>query len=331
MKLTRIAPLSTVCLMLLLSTTGCGHVQRLLGLRTSLAKLPVTTMEATLPKDPAIAPGEKSPLVVTLTDTAGKVWVTEGQGKGKIQWSDITVTPTVVTYKKGVLSLPYDPRISEGKTGHVDITAPSHPTLHAELDIPLRYNYPFQAAYAGPSGSNGFNGTDGSAGSNGSTGSIDADNPSAGGDGGNGGDGTNGTDGGDGGDGPVVQVWVTLKSGPTTLLEAKVTASGHKDRYYLIDPNGGSLTVKSLGGSGGSGGKGGRGGAGGSGGAGIPPGSDGLSGHDGLDGSDGRDGSDGPVTITYDPQVQPYLTALIVPKNSSSSTKFIEQTVAPLW
>jgi len=53
------------------------------GMRTHLDKLPVTTIQANLPMGPAIAPGETSPLVVTLTDSNGKIWVTEERAKAR--------------------------------------------------------------------------------------------------------------------------------------------------------------------------------------------------------------------------------------------------------
>ena len=202
---------------------------------------------------------------------------------------DLTVTANVVSVnKKGIVSLPRDPRISDGKMGHVTVTVPSHPTLRSELDVPLRYNYNFLSSFSGSSGTNGFNGTDGMDGMSGSMGSIDPNNPSPGGDGSNGTNGSDGQDGGAGGDAPSIQVRVTLRSGsPSSLLQVRVFAAGRKDRFYLVDPQGGSLTVKSTGGSGGTGGKGGRGGRGGLGGVGMP------SGRNGSDGSNGRDGSDG--------------------------------------
>src|SRR5580698_5082146 len=150
----RRAGLAVLGLSAALLLAGCTAIKVKLGMRTHLDKLPVTTIEATLPMVPAIAPGATSPLVVTLTDATGKTWVTEGKGKGKILWSDLTVAPTVVTVnKKGVLKLAQDPRISDGKTGQVEISVPSHPELHASLSVPVRYNYPFVASFNGANGS----------------------------------------------------------------------------------------------------------------------------------------------------------------------------------
>jgi hypothetical protein len=87
-------------------------------------------MQASLPKGPAISPGQKLALVVQFTQPDGKILVTEGQGKGKVLWQDLTVTASVVTAdQKGNIRLPDDPRIGDGKTAHVTITAPTHPSL----------------------------------------------------------------------------------------------------------------------------------------------------------------------------------------------------------
>jgi hypothetical protein len=311
---------------------GCSSVQLKLGMKVDLSKIPVTTMDAAMARDPAIAPGQKSPLVVTLTGPNGEVFKTEGAGKGKIMWKDLAVTASVVSVnKKGVLSLARDPRLSDGKMGHVTITAPSHPDLHAELDVPLRYNVKYVANFFGAKGLDGINGTDGLDGSMGSSGSMDPNNPSPGGNGGDGSNGGNGQDGGRGDDAPPVQVTLTLHPGPQTLLEAGVTAQGHKERFYLINPTGGSLFVSADGGAGGSGGKGGRGGHGGSGGIGTP---NGMNGHDGLDGRagfDGISGSGGSITVVYDPAIQPYLAILHLSNSGGPKPAFEEQPVAPLW
>jgi len=250
----------------LLALSGCTPIKVKLGMKVYLAKTPVASIAVNLPKGPGIAPGEKSPLVVVVTEPDGKVLQTEGAGHGKVLWKDLTATASVATVnQKGVVSLARDPRISDGKVAHVTITVPSHPDIRAELDIPIRYNYAFTSNFSGSPGASGMNGSDGMAGSSGSNGSTDPNNPSPGGNGGNGTNGSDGQDGGPGGGAPPVQVRVALRSGSDPLLQVSVSAAGH-NKLYLVDPEGGSLTVRADGGPGGSGGKGGRGGQGGSGG-----------------------------------------------------------------
>jgi hypothetical protein len=315
----------------LISMNGCAAVQVKLEMKVSLAKIPVASIEASQPKGPGIGPGQKSPLVVTVTQPDGKVLRTEGAGKGKVMWRDLTVTPTIVAVnKKGVITLAKDPRKSEGKLPQITIMVPSHPGIQTELDVPLRYDYNFVSNFSGASGSDGINGTDGSSGMSGSPGSTDPTSPSAGGDGTNGGDGGNGSDGGNGGDAPPVQVQVTLISGSHPLLQASVTAAGHH-RFYLVDPQGGSLTVRADGGPGGSGGRGGRGGQGGSGGIGSPNGNSGSNGQDGRSGSDGSPGRGGLITVNYDPQVTPYLTEIHLSSQYGPKPVLKEIPVAPLW
>ncbi|MGA8865389.1 MAG: hypothetical protein WB510_00380, partial [Candidatus Sulfotelmatobacter sp.] len=218
----------------LLALSGCTAMKVKLGWKVYLDKAPIASIAASLPKGPAIAPGEKSPLVVVVTQPDGKVLQTEGAGHGKVLWKDLQVTASVVTAnQKGVVSLPRDPRISEGKVGHVTVTVPSHPDLRADVDVPLRYDYAFVANFSGKSGTDGMNGSDGLDGTSGSTGSTDPNNPSAGGDGSNGGDGSQGEDGGPGGDAPPVQVQVTLRSGSHALLQVAVAAAGHQ-KLYLV-------------------------------------------------------------------------------------------------
>src|ERR1700722_13216828 len=102
----RVACLGLASLMML---SGCTAVKVKLGMKVYLAKIPVASIEASLPKGPGIAPGEKSPLVVTVTQTDGKVLVTEGKGKGKVLWKDLNVTASVVTAnQKGIVTLPHD-------------------------------------------------------------------------------------------------------------------------------------------------------------------------------------------------------------------------------
>jgi hypothetical protein len=324
-------PISKLLLICLAALAGCSAMKLKTGWLVDLTQAPVTSMEVSLPKGPAIAPGEKSPLVVKLTQPDGKVLLTEGQGGGKVQWKDLAVKVEIVSVNnKGVLSLSKDPRLTDGKMGHVTVTVPSHADVHAELDVPFRYDIEFSANFSGSSGKNGFDGVSGIDGTRGSSGSIDPNNPSPGG---NGSDGTNGSDGENGrpgGDAPPVQVLITRHPGSQVLLEAKVSA-GDKQNLYLIDPFGGSLTVKADGGSGGQGGRGGRGGRGGSGGTGTPSGNSGRDGSNGHDGRRGSDGRGGLITVTYDPAAKPYLTVLQLSSKNGPAPVFREVPVPALW
>ena len=312
--------------------TGCSSLSLKLGAKVDLSKIPVSAISVRMARDPGIAPGKKASLIATLTGAKGETLTTEGAGHGKVRWKDLAVTATIVRVNaKGVLSLPRDPRKSDNQTGHVVVTVPSQPTLRAELDVPFRYNIRFTANFSGSKGMDGLNGQDGSDGSMGLPGSIDPNNPSAGGNGGDGSDGTNGQDGSRGGDAPPVQIRLTMHPGPQPLIEAGVQSRGARERFYLIDPNGGALYVYADGGAGGSGGKGGRGGRGGQGGTGTP---DGSNGHDGLDGHAGMDGSSGfggEITVLYDPSVAPYLAALHLSNDGGPRPTFHQQSIPPLW
>jgi hypothetical protein len=315
----------------LLALSACTSMQVRMGWKVYLDRTPVASIQASLPQGPAIGPGQKSPLVVVFTEPTGKTLTTEGKGQGKVMWKELRVAATVVTVnQKGIVSLPKDPRISDGKIAHVTITVPSHPDLRADLDIPLRYDEKYVSNFSGSPGISGMNGLDGTDGISGSPGSSDPNNPSPGGDGGNGTDGSNGQDGGQGGDAPPVNVRVAFRAGVHPLLQVSVSAAG-KQKFYLIDPHGGSLTVNADGGSGGSGGRGGRGGRGGSGGSGSPNGSSGRDGSDGRNGWDGSHGAGGLITITYDPQVKPYLNILHFSAQYGPAPVFKEESVAALW
>lgn len=315
----------------LTTLTACTSLKVKMGMKVYLDRTPVQSIEAKLPKGPGIAPGQKSPLIVTFTQPDGTILQTEGKGSGKVMWKELQMAATVVSVnQKGIVSLARDPRISDGKTGHLVITVPSHPDLHAELDVPFRYDIKFVSNFSGSTGMSGANGSDGTDGTSGSMGSIDPDNPSPGGDGGNGTDGSSGFDGGPGGDAPPVQVRVTLQTGNHPLLQASVSAQG-KQHFYLIDPQGGSLTVSANGGAGGAGGKGGRGGRGGSGGSGTPNGNSGSNGSDGHDGSEGPQGRGGLITVTYDPQVKPYLGTIHASSQNGPKPVFQEGVVSALW
>jgi hypothetical protein len=326
---------SAACLLTIfaLFLSGCAAIQvHVLKSKVYLNTVPAASMTVSLPKGPGIAPGDKSPLVVTFTTPDGKVFTTEGAGHGKILWQDLRVSATVASVNnKGVLSLPSDPRLSDGKLPHVTITAPNHPDLKAELDVRLRYDRSFAAVFAGSAGSNGFDGTSGTDGTSGMMGSIDPEHPQAGGDGTDGTNGSDGQAGENGSDGPPVLVRMTLRQGSQAPLLQVAVLADRKLTMFLVDPHGGSLTVKSVGGAAGSGGKGGRGGRGGSGGIGSPNGRDGRNGSAGMDGMSGSPGRGGPITVIYDPAVKPYLNAIRLPGSDGPAPIFREEPVPPLW
>jgi hypothetical protein len=312
----RQAAIACVAFAALPALTGCAALQVKMGMKVYLAKTPIATMEVVQQGAPGIAPGKKSSLVVLFTQPGGMALQSEGAGGGKVMWRDLVVTSTVVSVTpKGVISLPRDPRKTDRQMPHVTVTAPSHPELRADLDIPLRYDIAYNSNFSGSDGTKGVDGTSGLDGGNGS-------------DGGNGGDGQNGWPGGDA---PPVQIDVAFRAGDHPLLQVGVFAPGHK-RYYLIDPQGGSLSVRADGGSGGKGGSGGRAGRGGSGGIGSPNGNSGLDGHAGMDGHDGSDGRGGLITVTCDPEAMPYLDRILHLSSRNGPRPVYQQApVAPLW
>jgi hypothetical protein len=268
------------------------------GLKTRLEKISITALSATLSPGPGLAPGKSARLVIVATTTDGKELATVGPGQGEVLFDNFTFETTVARVsKEGVVSLPADPRVSEGQWPHVRITAIGHPDIVANLDIPVRYDADFKADFSGQAGADGANGASGIVGADG----LPCRN------GENGGPGFPGQDGADGKPGKTVRVWLTLKTGSHPLLQARV-ASDADEKFFLIDPNGGSLEVDANGGTGGKGGAGGEGGSGGA--AGACFASDGTpvaSGSAGRDGRPGRAGLPGPggaagtIVVSVDP------------------------------
>lgn len=319
---------------------GCAPIQVAMGARVRLDKIQVKELSAQLQEGTGLWPGGSAPLVVKAIAEDGTEYVTAGAGRGKVLWDSYRIESTgaagATVNGRGVVKLDADPRNYSARPLRLRITAHSIPERTTELDLPIRYNVPFEARFFGRSGFSGTDGAAGSKGSTGSSGSTDLQHPSAGGDGGRGGDGGNGSNGADGGDGPDVQVHVRLQPGANLL---QVCVEAEKDvRYFLVDPSGGSLLIRSDGGRGGNGGRGGSGGPGGSGGTGWPSGFSGMSGNAGHDGSSGRDGHDGSITVWVDPTAMPFLKALQFSDRGSlrsgsleEKLKIREVAVAPLW
>jgi hypothetical protein len=310
--------------MVLVSTTGCSAIAVALGLRVRLDSVPVTVVSASLVDKRsgsvvgALGPGQSARLVVVAGTGDGKQFPTVGAGHGKVAFNNYTIEATTVQVSKsGTVSLSPDPRVSDGKVGHLRITPVAHPEVVAELDIPVRYDIAFIANFSGADGASGFDGTpglDGSSGTDGTPGTVDPTTGAIGtpGPGGRGSDGGNGGDGGDGQNGApggAVYVWIRLMPGTKPLLQIKVTG-GARQSFYVVDPNGGSLRVTANGGAGGRAGAGGRGGRGGSGGSGFPSGFSGLDGRPGWDGHPGAGGAAGTITESVDPAAQPFMNCV---------------------
>ena len=193
---------------------GCETIMVWTGARMRLDDIPLQSIAATMPGNGALAPGAKARLSVVATATDGRTLATVGTGDGKVLLDSYVFDGSLVTVDAdGNVRLPEDPRLTEGRTPHVRIHAAGQATPVADLDIPIRYDIPYSATYAGRSGFDGLPGLDGMDGSDGSAGSNDPANPSAGGNGGNGSNGGNGADGDDGGNGPDVHVTIALAPG----------------------------------------------------------------------------------------------------------------------
>jgi hypothetical protein len=350
MAMERQVCITAALICLLGSLVGCSALAERTGLRVRLDKVPVTAVSASLinKRDSshvsALGPGQSAPLVITAVTQDGKQLATVGAGRGKVAFDNYKIEATVVQVSKsGIVSLPSDPRLSDGQTAHLRIVPSAHPDIVADLYIPARYDIPFAANF---SGSDGFNGTDGLPGLDGSSGfdgtpgipdpmsgAVGTPGPGGNGsDGGNGGDGSDGQDGAPGGD---VSVWIHLQAGERPLLQVKV-AGGGRQLLYLVDPNGGSLKITTNGGSGGRGGTGGRGGRGGRGGNGSPSGFDGHDGLPGRDGHPGRDGAAGTIAMSVDPAAEPFLSCISWSNHnggvgSGSPPKINVGPVAALW
>jgi hypothetical protein len=260
---------------------GCTQMKINMGMRMLIAKLPVNSMEVHLAKSQGVAPGQKASLVVSFAGPNGQTWATEGAGGGAIMWEDLTITSTIAAYgNDGTVSLPVDPRLSDGKTGHVVVTLAFNPNLRAEADIPTRYDLKYFADFNGGSGSSGNNVP-------------------------------GGRDGSPGGNAPDVGVRLAMHPRDGKLIEAAVQPKDGKETFYLIDPNGGTLSVSADGGPGGAGASGPFG-----------------SGHDGSAGPRGRGGE---ITVIYDPAVAPYLDVLQLSSLGGPKPVFKSEHLDPLW
>ena len=238
----------------------------------------------------SLCPGIPTPLVVRAKQTNGRVRSTDGRGREGIGWGELVVRLDGRNFEDGAIALPADPRESMGKQYTLEIFLKDRPEVAFHSTVVPRYNCAFVADFSGRPGevaeSSGFL-------------------VRYGGD---------GAPGGHGDHGGSATAYVTTTECPDgrTCLSARVTGSlnqgtqGHA--FFLIDPEGGSLTVDVRGGAGGAGERGEEGEPGDDGeehsDGSTGRGQDGGGGGNGGDGGDGGDG--GSAVVLLDPSAAPY-------------------------
>jgi hypothetical protein len=325
------ASLAALCAAMALALSGCEALMLATGQRTRLPDAPLKSVTAALPGNGALAPGGSAALSIIATTADGHQFATAGTGDGKVLADSYLFAASIaVVTTEGVVTLPDDPRLSEGRTPFVRVTVPGQPSLVTDLQIPVRYDVAYSAAYVGNDGEDGNSGDSGRDGRDGKAGSN-----SPGGGGGAGSNGSDGQGGGDGAPAPEVHVWITLQPGAHPLLRVRASESG-RDHLFVVDPQGGSLAIVSRGGRGGDGGSGGSGGRGGRGGAGTPSGSSGADGLDGRPGAPGAPGSAGYIDVTFDPSAAPYadrfrFASQTGDESAVAPAHVVVARVPPLW
>jgi hypothetical protein len=295
---------------LLAFVPGCASIQEALGLRVGLKDKPVRALEPSLAGAQRLCPGESAPLVVNAVLEGGQKLPSEGAGNGRVAWDSYRFQGSGARVNsEGVLTLTPEARELSTGTPALRIQSVDHPTVSAELAIPVRYDCRFVADFSGDSGRSGETGAFGQAGQDGKSEQSSGSSARAGGRGQDGGDGGNGGNGEAGRDADDVEVAVTLVQGEGGRPMLQVLARSltrNVTRTFLVDTQGGALLVRANGGAGGNGGSGGHGGRGGGGGTGAPHGASG-SGGNGGDGGDGADGGDGGrISVRIAPEAKPY-------------------------
>ncbi len=295
---------------LLALVPGCASIQEALGLRVGLKDKPVRALEPALVGSQRLCPGERAPLVVNAVLEGGQKLPSEGAGNGRVAWDSYRFQGRGASVDaQGVLTLTPEARELSSATPALLIQSVDHPTVSAELPIPVRYDCRFVADFSGDSGRDGETGAFGQAGQDGKSEQSSGSGARAGGRGQDGGDGGNGGHGEAGRDGDDVEVAVTLVQGEGGRPMLQVLARSltrNVTRTFLVDTQGGALLVRANGGAGGSGGSGGHGGRGGGGGTGAPHGGSGNGGNGG-DAGDGADGGDGGrISVRIAPEARPY-------------------------
>lgn len=141
----------------------------------------------------------------------------------------------------------------ENHTASLVVSLAEYPEIADTFSVLLDYKTNYLANFNAAGGSWGMSGHQGGSGAQGC----------------NGGDGGFGQDGGHGNNAPDIGVWADLYFDSllncNLLYVYTLNFWNDAESFYLLNPEGGSLTVTAAGGNGGSGGDGGRGGSGGNG------------------------------------------------------------------
>ena len=163
--------------LVILSIAGCSAVAVRLGIRTRLDTVPVASASVSLFSTngksalTALAPGQTANLVVDVLTQDRRHLKSVGAEAGTVLFDSFTITPSLITVDKhGRVAMPEDPRLSEHKSGRLNLSVVGQPGVTANLDIPLRYDIAYVANYSGRNGSDGINGSSGADGHSGSSG-----------------------------------------------------------------------------------------------------------------------------------------------------------------
>ncbi|MCP4806170.1 MAG: hypothetical protein GY913_05230 [Proteobacteria bacterium] len=260
----------------------------------------------------AVCPGIAQPLEVQLELRNGKTKHTRSSGRGHVAWRELDILFDGNPQEGTGFTLYGDPRKSVDTEYVLRVRLADRPEVDHVLRVVPRYDCAYSADYTGETGAwgsrNVWVGRDGDDGDDAET----RDDGSWRGRGSNGESGRHGSDGGiggPGGQGGHARVFVqAVEVGDQELIQVLVEGEVLRDgdwkartRRYLIDPEGGSLTVDVRGGTGGQGEAGHSGGDGGDGGQGDPPGRAGDGGRGGRGGDGGDGGPGGYAEFIVDP------------------------------
>jgi hypothetical protein len=290
------------------------------GKESSLQDKKVSSIKMVAEDNPTLAPGASFKIGITATLDDGSTMMTQGLSEGKVKWGNYIVNITGGTFYDGSVRIGDDPR--KIKDYKVIVTAKlfSDSSKIETLEFILNFKANYTADFSGQSGQDAPWGSKGQTGATGSS-----DSKGNGGNGQKGQTGENGRKGGNGMNGEAVDVYVSAFTDANGKIMLKVYAKSRnssKEGFYIVNPDGGSITIYARGGRGGQGGHGGDGGGGGYGGNGHSRNGDsgdtfygtGGTGGDGGDGGNGGDGGDGgnggSITIFVDPSANAYVSVI---------------------